>query len=742
LIDANDSARRQFGDFEIDLQAGKLLRGGQAVKIQPQPLRVLALLTERPGEIVSREELRSRVWGDSMYVEFDQGLNYCVRQIRLALRDDAGHPNYLETLPKQGYRFIAEVRCTSEESQKTAIVSVTVEAADSLSVSPPSAKASRKLPLRVTFMAATMVVLAGMGIWSGVARRESLPRPLDAVRLTRLPVVETDPAFSPDGRSIAFSWNGEKEDNYDIYVTPAGSAAPSRLTWDLGNDMSPAWSPDGRRIAFLRVRSISKGSLVMVPSTGGPERVLRDVVLDENVYRAMRPLLTWVPDGSGIIYTAVDPESGRSNLYLTNLQGTIAHKLFAPGAEGTLGSASPAFTPDGKWIAFTEVYGPFQARLLARPVSPGLRFSTEPIRISGPEDTLVGSPVWAPTGNRLLYRQDAAVFEWKPGENARQLYVTSAGLGGMSASWDPGKRGAGDKPRIVTAQPPYKEFHIVPLRPGGLSIAGNPAAFVASSSGQGNPQFSPDGKSFLFISWRSGRGEVWMTDAEGRNPRQLTRINATMIGHARWSGDSRRIAFHTWIGNKPQIHTIDLHESLVAGVYRTKKITDSAVGFSMDSWSADGKYLYVNRATGGARIFRVPVDGGPPEDLFEGATGMVTSDGHSIVYGKLGRSGLFQRSLDGDPATNAEEKLVDDYRAPGVDLNPFPEGVYYMSWNGEGKPRAVRFYSYANKKSMDIISISGTFRTPVGLAVSPDRRRLVYNLLSGTGTDLTLIEFQ
>jgi DNA-binding winged helix-turn-helix (wHTH) protein len=74
--------RLRFGKYELDSRSGKLLREGRPVKIQPQPLRVLGILAERPGEIVSREQLRDRIWGDATFVEFDQGLNYCIRQIR------------------------------------------------------------------------------------------------------------------------------------------------------------------------------------------------------------------------------------------------------------------------------------------------------------------------------------------------------------------------------------------------------------------------------------------------------------------------------------------------------------------------------------------------------------------------------------------------------------------------------------------------------------------------------------
>ena len=108
-MEANGNHRRCFGEFEFDPQAGKLFRNGRPVKIQPQPLRILGILVERPGQIVTREELRDLIWGSNTFVEFDHGLNYCIRQIRVALGDDADAPVSIETLPKQGYRLIAPV---------------------------------------------------------------------------------------------------------------------------------------------------------------------------------------------------------------------------------------------------------------------------------------------------------------------------------------------------------------------------------------------------------------------------------------------------------------------------------------------------------------------------------------------------------------------------------------------------------------------------------------------------------
>jgi DNA-binding winged helix-turn-helix (wHTH) protein/TolB-like protein len=97
----------RFGLFQFDPATGELSREGTPIRLQPQPARVLALLVERPGEIVSREDLRRHIWGNETFVDFERGLNFCIAQIRSALGDSADSPRYVETVPKRGYRFIA-----------------------------------------------------------------------------------------------------------------------------------------------------------------------------------------------------------------------------------------------------------------------------------------------------------------------------------------------------------------------------------------------------------------------------------------------------------------------------------------------------------------------------------------------------------------------------------------------------------------------------------------------------------
>src|ERR1700742_5259809 len=106
---AESLSRVTFGLFEADLQSGELWKAGRRIKIQSQPFKVLSALVERPGEIVTREELQLRLWGKDTIVDFDHSLGTAINKIREALGDSADSPRYIETLAKRGYRFIAPV---------------------------------------------------------------------------------------------------------------------------------------------------------------------------------------------------------------------------------------------------------------------------------------------------------------------------------------------------------------------------------------------------------------------------------------------------------------------------------------------------------------------------------------------------------------------------------------------------------------------------------------------------------
>jgi DNA-binding winged helix-turn-helix (wHTH) protein len=108
-VDVSPQTILRFGPFDLDPKSGELRKDGEVIKLQPQPLKVLALLLRYSGEVVTREEIRQQVWSDDTFVDFGQSLNFCIRQIREALGDDAETPQYIQTLPRRGYRFLLPV---------------------------------------------------------------------------------------------------------------------------------------------------------------------------------------------------------------------------------------------------------------------------------------------------------------------------------------------------------------------------------------------------------------------------------------------------------------------------------------------------------------------------------------------------------------------------------------------------------------------------------------------------------
>src|SRR5215831_7902322 len=114
----------RFDLFELDTGAGELRRNGDRIKLPPQPFRVLELLVRRSGEILTRAEIRERIWCDDTFVDFEQGLNFCIRQIREALGDTAATPRFIETLPRRGYRFLipVETAATAEPKSVTRLI--------------------------------------------------------------------------------------------------------------------------------------------------------------------------------------------------------------------------------------------------------------------------------------------------------------------------------------------------------------------------------------------------------------------------------------------------------------------------------------------------------------------------------------------------------------------------------------------------------------------------------------------
>lgn len=153
-----------FDAFEMDVKTGELRKHGLPLKLQPQPFRVLALLATHPGELITRQRLREELWGDAVVVEFDAGLNYCIRQIRGVLCDDSLKPRYIETLSKRGYRFLASTVCTPEPDADAPLAATPAQEA-------PAELAGKRQGSRRWMLAAGGAALGGLALGLAWSRR-------------------------------------------------------------------------------------------------------------------------------------------------------------------------------------------------------------------------------------------------------------------------------------------------------------------------------------------------------------------------------------------------------------------------------------------------------------------------------------------------------------------------------------------------------------------------------------------
>jgi Tol biopolymer transport system component/DNA-binding winged helix-turn-helix (wHTH) protein len=328
VMSGNGTRMMQFGIFEVDQRAGELRRNGARVKLQEQPFQVLTLLLERPGEVVTREELQTRLWPADTFVDFDHSLNAAVRRLRDALGDSAENPRFVETVARRGYRFLAPVRGGSPA----------VDAEVSLAPTHPSRR-------WWVVAAAGALVLAGVGLGLFMGRRAPLPSPPSPPTQRRLTANPSEypinnAALSHDGRYLAFS------DQTGFYLRQVETGETHPLVLPQGFRAQPvAWFPDGTHILATSVAGpTERPALWQLSTVGGSPRKLNDQGGEASVS----------PDGSQIAFLRGSAKS--EELWLMRADGGQPQKL--AGEVGDL-FRSPAWSRDGKRIAFLRAgYSP------------------------------------------------------------------------------------------------------------------------------------------------------------------------------------------------------------------------------------------------------------------------------------------------------------------------------------------------------------------------------------------------
>src|SRR5947209_8098918 len=255
----------RFGIFELDRDAMELRKHGIRLRLKDQPFQVLASLLDRPGQVVTREELKERIWAKDTFVDFDQSLNKAVNRLREALNDDAGQPRYIETVPRRGYRFVAPVTEIAPEAEPTPPPPVAVEEPRSSETKKPDSLSGRPRTL-VAVAGAGVLVAVVLADWVWLRKPETVA-PRTPVRISR-DGLAISPTISRDGNLLAFT-SKAGGGKMHIWVRQTAGGEPLQVTRGADDDTAPDFSPDATQIVFRSEHD--GGGVYTVYSLGGGE---------------------------------------------------------------------------------------------------------------------------------------------------------------------------------------------------------------------------------------------------------------------------------------------------------------------------------------------------------------------------------------------------------------------------------------------------------------------------------------
>ena len=560
-----------------------------------------------------------------------------------------------------------------------------------------------------------LVLAGGWLLWKRGGFELPPPR---VVQLTSYPGSEQYPCFSPDGNQVAFTWGGEKGDNRDIYVKLVGETNALRLTTDPARDQYPAWSPDGKRIAFQRSAPGRATSIYLVSALGGAEQKLTD-------FQATGQM-SWSPDGNWLA-VARDPSSPgatveSAGIFLVPVEGGDPRRISNPKAPGY--DIHPSISPDGRLLAYAACAATFSCDVYVQQLGSGYAPQGSPRRITHQGLNPAGL-AWSHDGESLVYSGSLGgarlLYLWKVGIRGEQP-PQRLDLAGAHASY-PSIAPAGNR---LAFSRELRNYDIWRYRPGGA-----PEPLITSSLDELWPAFSPDGTRIAFGSNRSGDAfEIWVANADGSNPVQLTNRLGRHQAQPLWSPDGRWIAFESqrWDGYM-EVYVID------ATGGRPRRLISESSDEGMPSWSRDGKWIYFSsNRTGRFEIWRIAFGGGQAEQLTQngGYAAFESNDGKTLFYVRSSNSPLFAIPLGGGP-----ERQILDY----VSWQSFvvvEDGVYYIGRRGNDQQYPLQFFQFSAGTSRLLTKIDGTLN--IRLTVSPDRKTFLLPKSVTSGSDLMLIE--
>ncbi|HET8676745.1 MAG TPA: winged helix-turn-helix domain-containing protein [Blastocatellia bacterium] len=593
-----------FDDVVVDCEKFRIQKGDQTRTLSPRSFDLLVYLIEHRNRVVEKQELFEQVWKESFVT--DNALTRAVKDIRRAIGDDADAPRYVETVPKRGYRFIAEVKTPDEITPRPDEATVLAQEPVRAEMAGEATSKTGRLKIILYAAVCAAAAVAAFLIW----KSQTGPGPTEAIGVARTMQITTwsgldiYPALSPDGNSIAYS--SDHNGSFEIYVKPLTPGAREiQLTSDGEQNFEPAWSPNGKLIAYY---SKNRGGIWVVPASGGNVKQLTEF--------GSSPV--WSPDGSTIAFqshpvtdlgaTGVGMISP-STIWITPFEGSdpkpVTQVGNPPGGHG-----APSWSIDGKRIMFAisdgnigGIYSVSADGGDLKQVIASRTYLYDPIYSHDGEHIYYGGI--SELGNFVLYR--LRIFEATGEAAGEPVEVANTGLARikhLTISAD-GKRLAYSAPTMKSS------ISSAPISPASGEAVGEPAPLTQDTSyRKGIPSFSHDGRKIAYTDFRGGANQdIWVMDADGKNDSQLTTDQAVDWA-PNWFPDNEQIAFQSNRQGKQRIWSISIRSG------RERLLVDPGQVISFPKLSPDGRQVAFNSINSGTiNIWVASIEGGQPVQL-------------------------------------------------------------------------------------------------------------------------------
>ena len=632
--------------------------------------------------------------------------------------------------PERRFQYMADVKVTLEEVKEQS------ESGKLPDIS-TGGRWRKKKSGSLWAVSGTVLVLAAVtvGLWF---LRPAPHATQKTVPFSSYPGRQISPAFSPDGKQVAFAWDGEQGGNFDIYVKLVDAGTALRLTSSPANEWAPAWSPDARYIAFCRDKyaGITTSSRLspyaqwfgnlpghieiwMIPALGGAERKLGE---------STGCGLSW-SDGK---YLAIVDKSGPrepSSIFWLSIETGDKRKVTSPPTE-YVADWSPRFSPDGKTLAFVRSYSTIDDEICLLSVTSDGRPLGEPRRLTL---TLEGPSIfgldWTADGRRIVYssgQESSTNLLTIPASGGASERLAFAGFATALSVSRSGSRLAYERDVFDT------NIWRIP-GPNSTGMKSAPARFIASTKPDAEPQFSRDGTKIVFGSARSGNYEIWICDSEGRNPVQLTSFGDDGVGSPRLSPDSRWVAFDSPKAGNEDIYVVS------ADGGQPRRLTSGPSNNMRPSWSQDGRWIYFGSDRSGVwQIWKEPAAGGTAVQVTKGGgdEAFESADGKFVYYAKLDAPGVWKVPVAG----GKETRVLDRGGQNGWALTG--QGICFFDFSGSSGI-TLKFYNFVTDKVAllrEFSKDSQIERASTALTVSPDGRWIHYTQLDQSSSDLMLVE--